>query len=164
MAKNRKLHDPIAAYQRQEAASRRVGNIKCWCGEARSEALKKTPQRVICAACGRRKCGKSIFDNHHPAGKSNSLATIPIPVNDHLARLNVDQYDWPPETLRNRDRDPLLAIAACKRGYEDTHAYLIDVLLASTAPMLEDLGRRLTERLGPKWWLRIGSGKRAAKR
>jgi hypothetical protein len=99
------------------------------------------------------KQGKSIFDNHHPAGEANNPATIPIPVNDHRAELNVAQYDWPKQTLENPDGSPLLARAACIRGYMDTNEYLINKLVQEDPQFLETLDAFLNKRLGPKWWI-----------
>jgi hypothetical protein len=95
-----------------------------------------------------------MFDDHHPAGRSNSTLTIPIPVNAHRARLSVEQYDWPSGTLRNRNKSPLLASAACVRGFIETVTYLMDELLGWIPPMLEELDQVLTRHLGPKWWYR----------
>jgi hypothetical protein len=104
----------------------------------------------------RKQRGKTSMDNHHVAGKANSAVTIPIPVNDHRARLSVDQYDWPKRTLENPDRSPLRAAAACIRGFIDTVRYLIESVLLWVADMLEALDEFLIERLGSKWWLHTG--------
>lgn len=86
------------------------------------------------------------------AGKANDPTTIPIRVNDHRARLSVDQMDWPKETRENPDRSPLLASAARKRGYADTSVYLIEQLVLRDAEMLEALDAYLVRTLGRKWW------------
>jgi hypothetical protein len=164
MAK-RQSGDPMAEYVRQETILRRLAkNAKCPCGEVRPEALMKTSRAYRCAACDRRKSRRSVFDHHHPAGQSNSTLTVPIRVNAHRARLSVDQYNWPSRTLQNRERSPLLASAACMRGFVDTTDYLADELLARTAVMLEDLDEKLKKRLGRKWWKRIHSKGVAARR
>lgn len=106
----------------------------------------------MCMECVRRKRGKSTQDNHHPAGKANNPTTTPILANDHRAELNVAQYDWPKRTLENPEGSPLLAAAACIRGFVDTIFYLIDKLLLWIPEMLEVLDRFLAEKLGPKWW------------
>ena len=106
----------------------------------------------MCLECVRRKRGKSTQDNHHPAGKANNPTTTPILANDHRAELNVAQYDWPKETRENPEGSPLLAAAACIRGFVDTIFYLIDKLLLWIPQMLEVLDRFLAEKLGPKWW------------
>lgn len=92
------------------------------------------------------------MDNHHPAGEANDPTTIPVPVNDHRAELNVAQYDWPAETLKNPDRSPLLARAASIRGYADTNVYLIEKHLLPGAECCELLDAFLTEKFGSKWW------------
>jgi hypothetical protein len=86
-----------------------------------------------------------VFDNHHPAGDANNPTTTPIPVNDHRAVLNVAQYDWPQQTLENPDSSPLLARAACIRGYLDTNEYLMDKLLREDLEFLEKLNTRVED-------------------
>jgi len=146
--------DPIGAYQRKATAERRIGvGARCaWCGETRPEALIRNSNPMICAACRRQQCGKTIFDGHHPAGEANSRVKLPIWVNDHIAILSVLQYDWPKETLENPDSSPLLAAAGRNRGYTETNAYLADTLLRQNAEMLEALDAYLVKKLGPKWW------------
>jgi hypothetical protein len=107
---------------------------------------------MICAECKRREEDKSILDLHHVAGKSNHDLAIPIPVNDHRALLSEDMYDWPRETLENPSRSPLLAAAACIRGFCTTVLYLIDRLLYWIADLFERLHLMLTERLGEGYW------------
>lgn len=145
--------DPIAAYQRKAKAVRRVGtNARCECGEARPEALIPQSTPMICASCQRRLKGKTTMDKHHVAGKANSSVTVQVPVNDHRARLSVEQYEWPQDTLRNPNGCPVLWIAARIRGFIDTARYLIDALLIGIAEFLERLSRWLWNRLGPNWW------------
>jgi hypothetical protein len=146
--------DPIAAQARRAGAQRRVGiDAKCECGEDRPEALIRKESDIACAACTRKRKGKTAVDNHHVAGKANSPVAIPIPVNDHRARLSVDQYDWPKKTLENVDRSPLLAAAACIRGFINTVIYLADKVLSWIAEMLELLDEHLIECWGSQWWL-----------
>jgi len=73
-------------------------------------------------------------------------------VNDHRARLSVDQADWPKSTLMNAHGSPLLAAAACLRGFVDTVLYLIEQGLLWIAEMLEKLDEFLLKKLGPRWW------------
>jgi hypothetical protein len=107
----------------------------------------------ICAACQRKRQGKTEIDLHHVAGKSNHAATVPVPVNDHRARLNLEQYKWPSKTLRNPDASPLLAIAGCIRGFIDFVEYCIDEFLRWIAGLIETLDAYLVEKLGPRWWV-----------
>jgi hypothetical protein len=153
MAKNR-TRDPIKRYHRKQKATRRVGAGKqCHtCGEARPEALIRGNQPIICALCERKREGKRAFDEHHVAGRANNPNTIPVAVNDHRAELNVAQYDWPKETLENRDGSPLLAAAACLRGVCDLIVYLIKKFVLWIVDMLETLDAHLAKNLGPKWW------------
>lgn len=93
------------------------------------------------------------MDDHHISGKANSPVTIPVPVNDHRAKLSVDQYDWPKQTLENPSGSPLLVHAACNRGFGDTNVYLIERLVLPSAEMLELLDAYLVNKLGPEWWI-----------
>jgi hypothetical protein len=154
MPKKPLQRDPIGAYQRKAAAGRRVGgNKRCSCGESRPEALVRASEPTICNACEGKRRGRTTFDDHHVAGKANSPVTIQVPVNDHRARLSIAQYDWPKRTLENPDGSPLLAAAACIRGFVDTIFYLIDKLLLWIPEMLEKLNALLVEKSGRKWWI-----------
>ena len=146
--------DPEAAHARKVTAARRVGmNAKCACGETRPEALIAGSKPVICAECQRKRNGMTTEDDHHVAGEANSPVTIPTPVNDHRAELNVAQYDWPKETLENPRGSPLRAAAAGIRGFVDTVLYLIEKGLLWVADMLEKLDAYLVKALGSTWWL-----------
>jgi hypothetical protein len=144
----------VADYRRRAVATRRLGKqLRCSrCGEARPEALIPTSEPRICAACGRKSQGKIEIDFHHVAGRNNHRATVPVPVNDHRALLNVDQFDWPAETLRNPDRSPLLAIAASIRGFINFVEYCVDTFLRWIPSALETLAVDLDRKLGPGWW------------
>jgi hypothetical protein len=153
MSKKRVKGDPSAAYVRRAIAARRVGERRCACGENRPEALIPERDPIICHKCLRIKEGKTTSEDHHPAGDANDPTTIPVPVNDHRAELNVAQYAWPKATLGNPDGNPLLARAAGIRGYVDTNDYLIEKLLLPGAEACELLDALLTERFGKKWWM-----------
>ena len=152
MRKKRPQRDPSAAYAREVIAARRVGDRKCACGEGRPKTLIPKSDPITCHECQRKKQGKTIMDNHHPAGEANDPTTTPIPVNDHRAGLSVAQYDWPKKTLENPDSSPLLARAACIRGFVDTNQYLIEKLLLPGPEFYELLDALLTEKFGTKWW------------
>jgi hypothetical protein len=157
--------DPIAAFERESRAARRVGQgSRCKCGERRPLALIPGSKPTICAACQREKLGRSLLDNHHPAGEANNPTTIPIPVNDHRAILNPEQYDWPQETWENPSGSPLLSGAACVRGYCETNNYMVAELLLRNAEMLEALDTFLKDKFGPEWWLGTDLERFAAKR
>lgn len=154
MPKKLRQRDPIGAFQRKATAARRIGGDKqCACGESRPEALVAGSKPTTCAACLRKKRGHTTSDDHHVAAKANSPVTIPVPVNDHRARLSVAQQDWPKQTRENPDGSPLLAAAGCIRGFIDTVFYLVEKLLLWVAEMLEKLNAYLVRKLGPKWWL-----------
>jgi hypothetical protein len=152
--KNKLPRDPIAKFERDDRAARRVGQgSRCKCGEQRPLALIPGSKPMTCSACFRKKKGHSARDNHHPAGEANDATTIPIPVNDHRAVLSPKQYEWPPETWENPEGSPLRAGAASMRGYSETDSYLVASLLIPRAEMLEALDAFLKKRLGPKWWI-----------
>ena len=148
-----KPRDPEAAYRRRAIAQRRVGvGAKCTCGEARPEALIREKNRVICQACKRKQNGITRKDDHHFAMKANSPVSVPIPVNDHVADLNTAQQDWPKQTRENPTGSPLIAAAACIRGFIDTILHLIEKGLHWVADMLETADAYLANKLGPQWW------------
>jgi hypothetical protein len=150
--KNKPGRDPIASFDRENRAARRVGQgSRCMCGEQRPLALIPASKPMICANCHRVKLGRSTLDNHHPAGKANDPTTVPIPPNDHRADLSPKQYEWPPETWTNPSGSPVLRGAACVRGYCETNNYLVSSLLIPIAEMLEALESFLMKRFGPNW-------------
>ncbi len=158
--------DPGAARVRKARAKRRAGvGGGCACGETRPEALIPNSNPKVCAACDRKKKGKTIVDYHHVAGKANSPITTPIQVNDHRAELSVAQQEgWPHLTLQNPDGSPLLAAAASIRGCRDTVVHLMEKFLLWVADMLEQLDVFLRERQGPKWWVGTPAEQFAPKR
>jgi hypothetical protein len=153
--KKKPSRDPIAAFERESRATRRVGHgNKCYlCDEQRPLALVPDSQPTICVSCQRSKIGCSKFDEHHPAGEANDPTTLPISVNDHRAVLSPQQYEWPPETWENPSGSPVLAGAACMRGYCETESYLLASLLIPRAEMLEALDKFLLARFGADWWV-----------
>ena len=152
MRKKKPSRDPIATFERESKAARRVGQgSQCYiCEEARPLALISA---TICAACQRWLRGYSLHDEHHPAGHANDPIRIPIPVNDHRAILSPKQYEWPQETWENPEGSPVLAEAASIRGYYETTEYFADGLLLPDVEFLEALDPFLKERLGPRWWV-----------
>jgi hypothetical protein len=133
--------DPIASFQRKATAARRVAaNAKCtYCSEHRPEALIARSNPLRCSACEAVRLGKSTFEKHHPAGRSNSAITIAIPVNHHRAELSIAQHDWPPTTLQNPNHNSLIAAAARIRGYVDMLDFLTKELLHGIPEALEAL-------------------------
>ena len=149
--------DPEAAHVRRTVEKRRIGRKRCGCGETRPEALIVGSKPMICAACQRKREGKSTEDQHHPAGIANGpLTTIPVPVNDHRAELSTAQQDWPKETRENLRGSPLLAISGCVRGLMDTFFYLINRMLGWIPELLERLDALLTKLFGARWWDVLG--------
>lgn len=142
-----------AEYRRRAISTRRLGQAgKCvYCDEDRPAALIRRSNPRICICCQRQQQGKAVFDRHHVAGKNNHAGTIPIPVNDHRT-LSEAQFSWPVKTLRNPGGSPLLAAAACIRGFIILMEYCLNVFLRWIAEFLEDLDEYLLQELGPRWW------------
>jgi hypothetical protein len=155
--------DPSAALIRDAVVQRRIGYKECVCGETRPRAFANRKSE-LCKECERKRRGHKTTDNHHVAGKPNDPITVPVPVNDHRARLSVEQMDWPKETRENPGGSPLLASAARKRGYTDTSVYLIEQLILRDAEMLETLDAYLVRTMGRNWWLKTELNKFAPKR
>jgi hypothetical protein len=143
--------DQIAAFSRVEAASRGLGeNKQCECGESRPEALIRGTNPTVCAACAASRRGHTTYEKHHPAGRANNPATIPVPINDHRADLSESQRDWPRNTLENPEQSTLLAAAAQLRGYIDTNDYLIRKLVIPSLEMLETFDKSLQKQFEPE--------------
>jgi hypothetical protein len=152
MKSKRPKRDPIAAYQREQTASRSVGgDRKCSCGEARPVALCRRTDPMICYECKKKARGVNTAEDHHVGGKVNHPATLPMPANDH-AFLSELQRDWPRETLENVTKSPLLAAAGCLRGFVDYLFYLVETFLIWIASLLEELDTFLSTTLGQMWW------------
>jgi len=62
--KRKPPRDPIAAFEREQRAARRVGELSSCskCGEERSLALIPGSSPKICAQCQREQRGRSPFD------------------------------------------------------------------------------------------------------
>lgn len=147
------MADPIGAAKRRSVSKRRIGaGGICACGEDRPHALIPGTMPIVCLACKRVSEGRRLCDDHHVAGRANHDLTVPIPVNGHRAVLSEAQYEWPKTTLQNPHRSPLLAAAACIRGFIDTVRYLLEELLAWIPGYLEGLDALLVDRLGSRWW------------
>lgn len=92
------------------------------------------------------------MDQHHPAGRANHEITVPVPTNDHRAILTPAMYDWPKQTRENPTGSPLLAAAACIRGFCDTVIYLVENLIYWIAEFLEFLHEELVREFGESYW------------
>jgi len=119
------------------------------CGEEDIRALQRVGKRVLCAECRLEHRGKPPIQYHHPPGKANDDFTIPVPANDHC-NLSDSQYDWPWETLRNPEKDPLRQMAAWDRGTHDLLLHIAEKRL-DWALELEKLSKFLVAMYGPDW-------------
>jgi hypothetical protein len=91
------------------------------------------------------------MEYHHLAGRANSSLTVTIDANMHRV-LNDMQHDWPENTLRNQDGDPLIALAATLRGCIDMLMYVIHEVLSAIPVLLELLSEHLSKTHGRRWW------------
>jgi len=148
------MKDDIARQIRDEAAYERFGtrNPRCQhCGESDRSALQGSYPDITCYECSARLVGRSPIEGHHPAGRHNSHATVPIPVNDHRV-LSDMQRDWPERTLRNPDGSPLLAAAATIRGWLDVLWLIVQRTVGHIPVLLESLDEGLRTTYGDRWW------------
>ena len=139
---------------REEAAYERLGTRRprCQhCGEANPFALQGSHPDLTCYECSSRRIDRSPIEGHHPAGRHNSPATVPIPGNDHRV-LSDMQRDWPERTLRNPDGSPLLAAAAAIRGWLDILGLVVQRTVGHVPALLESLDARLRATYGDRWW------------
>lgn len=142
--------DPIGAAKRRSVARRRIGaDKKCACGESRPLALIAGSDPPICIECNARKNGRTIWEKNHPARRSNDDRTVLVRANDHKAELTEAQYDWPEETLKNPDGNPLLVETARVRGDIDMKR-----VIEGTPRHLEKLNAALVAVFGRHWWTR----------
>jgi hypothetical protein len=119
-------------------------------------ALSGAFPNLSCYECQAKRQGRTLIEQHHPAGRNNDEFTVPIPANDHRI-LSDRQIDWPLDTLRNPNASPLRAAAATLRGWLDILAELIKRILGWVPEFLEDLDDFLLERLGSGWWEEMAS-------
>lgn len=151
------MKDDIARQIRDEAAYERFGtrNPRCQhCGESDRSALQGSHPDIVCCECSARFVGRSSIERHHPAGRHNSHATVPIPVNDHRV-LSDMQRDWPERTLRNPDGSPLLAAAAAIRGWLDVLWLIVQRTVGHIPALLESLDEGLQSTYGDRWWEKL---------
>lgn len=66
------------------------------------------------------------------------------------------QRDWPVRTLRNPHGSPLLAAAAAMRGWLDVLRLILERTVGYIPAFLEELDKKLCERLGNRWWEELG--------
>jgi len=119
------------------------------CGASDIRALQSATV-VLCAECRLTLQGKHATERHHPAGRHNDAAAFKLPANDH-ASLSDAQNDWPAETLRNPNQDPLRCIAAWLRFFIDVFRHLAECA-GAWAEMLESASDRLIAVDGVAWF------------
>jgi hypothetical protein len=146
--------DPLKAAARRSRARRLIGkHARCACGENRPEALIRGTKPMRCAACQRKRQGRTTIDDHHVASQNNHPLTLLVPVNEHRAMLTVMQMDWSPTLRENPSGCPVIAGAAMLRGAADTILYLIEKGIDWVIRLMEILSGFLRERWGDRWWL-----------
>ena len=142
---------------RRVRAFRRLGTDapRCVCGETNPFALRGCVPDITCFNCEAIRLGRTPFEDDHVAGQHNDAVTVPLTINDHRVRSDM-QRDWPSKTLRNPEGSPALACAARVRGVMDHLQLLIDRLLGPVAGFLQWVDEALTEVIGPRWWDKMG--------
>lgn len=125
------------------------------CGTRDIHALVDSRQPVICYACDAHRRGVSVMEKDHISGKNNSNITMSVPANEHR-NLNDLQHDWPTETLRNPDGNPLIVVAAALRRFLDMLKFYIDRTIDALPQAVELLNSCLVSSLGARWWEQPG--------
>lgn len=125
------------------------------CKEEDPFALTGTDPDILCCEHRADEQGRTWTEAHHPPGRRNDPATVPLPANDHGA-VSAEQALWPRETLRNPQESPLVRAAAWIRGFLVIAQVLIERYLAKIPPALERLDALLTAKDGPVWWEQLG--------
>ncbi|QEC48538.1 hypothetical protein FSW04_13830 [Baekduia soli] len=97
---------------------------------------------VLCYECRAEHTGRAAIEHHHLAGRHNDPSTVAVPGNVHR-QLSDAQRDWPIDTLRNPQANPLLRAAAWLRGFLDLLRVMIDAL-SWLPPYLEERARHET--------------------
>ncbi len=133
-------------------------DARCACGEADPRCLTTTGDTVVCYACHGHQGSRGEAEAHHPAGRHNLTATVPIPSNEHRI-LSDQQQDWPIATLRNPAGSPLLCAAAEIRGWMDVLALILERTIGWVPQFLEALDTWLRTQLGDAWWAEFVAGR-----
>lgn len=152
------MSENFAREIRREAAYERLRTRQPRCQHCRETdpfTLHGEHPDITCYECFARSAGRSTTELHHPAGRRNSRATVPIPGNDHRVLSDI-QRDWPERTLRNPDGSPLLAAAAAIRGWLDVLWLIIKRSVGHVPAFLELLDERLRLQYGDRWWEALG--------
>ncbi len=152
------MRDDFAREIREEAAYERLGTRqpRCQhCVETDPFALQGSHPDITCYECSARLVDRSPVERHHPAGRRNSSATVPIPGNEHRV-LSDMQREWPERTLRNPDGSPLLTAAAAIRGWLDVLWLIVQRTVGHIPALLESLDEGLRTTYGDRWWEGLG--------
>jgi hypothetical protein len=119
------------------------------CGERDPRAL--VPGQVLCYGCSGRRRGRVQTEQHHIGGRHNSDVTLAVPANEHRI-LSDMQANWPEETMKNPDKNPLVAIEAHLRGWIDLVKVAIERVFSAVLAPLVALNSDLCSAHGRQWW------------
>ena len=135
---------------RHASKENRLGaGAKCQkCGEADVRCLRQIMDEIWCDECRLALQGKPRYEWHHSAGKHNDRYAFPMRANEH-AIMSDFQADWPEETLRNPNKDPLLWLAAWRRANHDFHSHQAE-MDDIVATLLEDIAE-FWRQIRPDW-------------
>ena len=119
------------------------------CGANDLRVLNKSRDRILCAECRLLGEEKTLFEYHHPAGRSNHGYVVRLPANEHAIMTDF-QEDWPRETRVNPRGSPLRKHAALRRAGGDKSKRQVE-RHEEAALELELLEEFIAERLGETW-------------
>ncbi len=147
--------------ERTEARLRALGVREPRCSQPGCEerdpfALTGSHPNLLCREHAALAHGRPWLEDHHLAGRANDPTTAAIPGNDHALLSEMQQQEWPRETLRNPEGSPLLRAAACLRGWMDVLWLMLARTVGWIPPFLEWLDHALTATLGAEWWTTLG--------
>ena len=119
------------------------------CGETDIRTLQASGGKVLCADCRLELSGSAPVEKNHPAGRRNDSFAVEMRANEHAVFSDM-QNDWPPDTLRNPKRSPLLRLAASHRATRNTLLRQAEVQLEQ-AELIEDLEKFCRRKIGEDW-------------
>ena len=130
--------EPLGPILRREIRRKRFGPLaQCTsCGERDPLLLQQTSVGIECSRCEAVRMSGKPTEAHHPAGRANSSLAVILDANLH-ALFTDAQYDWPLETLVNRDRRPARRLAALIRALIDFARIALPLLLDDLEELVE---------------------------
>jgi hypothetical protein len=111
------------------------------CGSSDASVLVSKTRPQLCLDCLAVAQHRSPIEQHHPLGRANDPATIPLRASVH--RFFSDrQIDWGAQTLENVTGCGRLRRAAGLRVLTDINAYFVETIALPKARALERISAR----------------------